>query len=77
MPENQTRKSASYFWTATMNIWYKVLQEDALKEIMISSLKHLSVDRKIAVSVPIRMAAPPIDGKEKPYASLLNLPLIL
>src|SRR5688500_9683392 len=38
-----------YFWTATINNWYKLLQEDALKEIIISSLRHLSIERKIKV----------------------------
>lgn len=38
-----------YFWTATINNWYKLLQENALKEVIISSLKHLSVERTIEV----------------------------
>jgi REP element-mobilizing transposase RayT len=38
-----------YSWTATINNWYKLLQEDAFKEIIISSLKHLSVECKIEV----------------------------
>jgi hypothetical protein len=29
-----------FFWTATINKWYKFLHEDALKEAIVSSLKY-------------------------------------
>jgi putative transposase len=59
------------------------LQEDALKEIIISSLRHLSVERKIEgyAFVPIAIGMPnhlhfiwqlEMNGKEKPHASLLK-----
>ncbi len=38
-----------YFWTATINKWYKLLHEDASKEIILSSLKHHSAEKKIEV----------------------------
>ncbi len=31
-----------YFWTATINKWQKLLQQDLFKNVIISSLKHLS-----------------------------------
>ncbi len=37
-----------YFWTATIN-WNKLLAEDVMKEIIISSLKYLSAQRRIEV----------------------------
>jgi putative transposase len=52
-----------YFWTATINNWYKLLQEDALKEIIISSLKHLSAKRKIEVYVFVIMPNPRLTGR--------------
>ncbi len=35
-----------YFWTATVNNWYKLLNDDALKDVIVSSLKYLSKKRK-------------------------------
>ncbi len=69
-----------YFWTATINNWYKLLQEDALKEIIISSLRHLSVERKIEVYAFVLMPNHlhfiwqllEMNGKEKPHASFLK-----
>ena len=69
-----------YFWTATINNWYKLLQEDALKEIIISSLRHLSVDRKIEVYAFVIMPNHlhfiwqllEMNGKEKPHSSFLK-----
>ena len=66
-----------YFWTATINNWYKLLQEDALKEIIISSLKHLSTERKIEVYDFVIMPNHlhfiwqllEMNGKEKPHTS--------
>ena len=67
-----------YFWIATINNWYKLLQEDALKEIIISSLKHLSVERKIEVYIGMPnhlhfiWQLLEMNGKEKPHASFLK-----
>ena len=69
-----------YFWTATINNWYKLLQEDAIKEIIISSLKHLSVERKIEVYAFVVMPDHlhfiwqllEMNGKEKPHDSFLK-----
>ncbi len=38
-----------YFWTATINNWYKLLNDDALKDVIVSSLKYLSKKKKIEV----------------------------
>ena len=38
-----------YFWTATINKWQMLLLNDDFKEIVISSLSHLSDQRKIDV----------------------------
>ncbi len=69
-----------YFWTATINNWNKLLQEDALKEIIISSLKHLSIERKIEVYAFVIMPNHvhfiwqllQMNGKEKPHTSFLK-----
>ena len=69
-----------YFWTATINNWYKLFQDDALKEIIISSLKHLSSERKIEVYAFVLMPNHlhfiwqllEMNGKEKPHTSFLK-----
>ena len=38
-----------YFWTATINSWYKLMEEDAVKQIITDSLKFLSDNGKIDV----------------------------
>ena len=38
-----------YFWTATINQWQKLLWEDSYKDVVISSLQHLSSTSKIEV----------------------------
>jgi len=52
-----------YFWTATINNWNKLLQEDAFKEIIISSLRHLSIERKIEVNAFVLMPNPRLTGR--------------
>ena len=47
MNSSEVRKShmdigKPYFWTATINNWNKLLEEDELKEVIISSLKYVS-----------------------------------
>jgi len=69
-----------YFRTATTNNWHKLLHEDALKEIIISSLKHLTAERKNrsvyfcdnAKSSSFYLATSRNDGKEKPHTSFLK-----
>ena len=69
-----------YFWTATINNWYQLLREDALKEIIISSLKHLCVERKIEMYAFVLMPNHlhfiwqllKVNGKEKPHTSFLK-----
>ena len=38
-----------YFWTATINNWHRLLQKDVYKDVIISSLEHLSSKGKIDV----------------------------
>ena len=38
-----------YFWTATINNWYKLLQETVVKQIIIDSLTYLTAKKKITV----------------------------
>ncbi|HVZ95228.1 MAG TPA: hypothetical protein VG847_00030, partial [Chitinophagaceae bacterium] len=50
----ETRKSFIeigniYVWTATINSWIKLLEQDALKEIVVNSLKYLHEKKKIEV----------------------------
>ena len=69
-----------YFWTATINNWNKLLQEDAFKEIIISSLRHLFIERKIEVNAFVLMPNHihfiwqllGVNGKEKPHTSFLK-----
>ncbi len=35
-----------YFWTATINNWQKLLEEDMVKEVVISSLQYLVLNKK-------------------------------
>jgi REP element-mobilizing transposase RayT len=38
-----------YFFTATINNWMKMLEEDKAKQIVVDSLQYLSDNRKINV----------------------------
>jgi len=38
-----------YFWTATINKWQKLLNDDAYKKVIINSLRHLSAKGKLDV----------------------------
>lgn len=47
----QQRKSYTeinkvYFWTATINSWFKLMEKDAVKQIVSDSLKYLSDNSK-------------------------------
>lgn len=49
-PRNSFIKTGCiYFWTATINNWYKLLEDDVLKQIVIDSLNYLSQKQKISV----------------------------
>lgn len=53
-PTTQKRKSyvaigRLYFWTATINSWYKLLDKDVVKDIIIASLQYLTDKSKITV----------------------------
>ncbi len=72
--------SKFYFWTATINNWYKLLEEDVLKEIIISSLQYLVHNKKIEVYAFVIMPnhvhfiwqLMQMNGKEKPHTSFLK-----
>ena len=56
MTQTTTQKRKSYleigrlyFWTATINNWYKLLDNDVLKDIVIASLQYLTDKGKITV----------------------------
>ncbi len=85
MPPINKRKSSIepgkiYFWTATINNWYKLLNEDVLKEVIISSLKYLSEKKKIEVYAFVIMPNHvhfiwqmlEMNGKEMPDISFLK-----
>lgn len=69
-----------YFWTATINNWNTLLDEDILKEVIISSLKYLVANRKIEIYAFVIMPnhlhfiwqLMKMNGKEKPHASFLK-----
>ena len=69
-----------YFWTATINNWNKLLEQDELKEIIISSLKYLSANKKIEVYAFVIMPnhvhfiwqLMKMNGKEMPHTSFLK-----
>ena len=69
-----------YFWTATINNWNKLLEEDELKEVIISSLKYLVTNKKIEIYAFVIMPnhlhfiwqLMKMNGKEKPHASFLK-----
>lgn len=69
-----------YFWTATINNWNKLLEEDELKEVIVSSLKYLVTNKKIEIYAFVIMPnhlhfvwqLMKMNGKEKPHASFLK-----
>jgi REP element-mobilizing transposase RayT len=69
-----------YFWTATINNWNRLLEEDELKEVIISSLKYLVSNRKIEIYAFVIMPnhlhfiwqLMKMNGKEKPHTSFLK-----
>ena len=69
-----------YFWTATINAWNKLLINDEVKEIIISSLKYLYAKNKIEVyafvimpdHVHLAWQMLEMNGKEMPHTSFLK-----
>jgi REP element-mobilizing transposase RayT len=55
IPLNQGRRKSHidhgdiYFWTATINKWYRLLEGDEYKDVIIDSLQYLSDAGKIDV----------------------------
>jgi len=84
-PEQHRRKSyieldRIYFWTATINNWYKLLEQDSLKQIIIDSLWYLHLNNKIEVygfvimpnHIHLIWKIKALNGKEMPQGSLLK-----
>jgi len=69
-----------YFWTASINQWYRLLWADRYKDIVIQSLDHLSNTRKIDVFGFVIMPTHlhfiwrmlELNGKETPQGSFLK-----
>ena len=69
-----------YFWTATINNWHKLLQENVVKQIIIDSLTYLTAKKKITVygfvimpnHIHLIWQIHEMNGKETPQASLLK-----
>ena len=69
-----------YFWTATIHNWLPLLQANANKELILSSLKKLSNDKLISVYAFVIMpnhihliwSQHGMNGKETPKGSLLK-----
>ena len=72
--------SEIYFWTATINNWYKLLLPDRYKDIIIESLQHLINYNKIDVFAFVVMPnhihliwrIKELNGKETPQGSFLK-----
>jgi REP element-mobilizing transposase RayT len=69
-----------YFWTATINNWYKLLLQDSYKDVVIDSLQHLTNYNKIDVFAFVIMPnhihliwrIKELNGKETPQGSFLK-----
>lgn len=69
-----------FFWTATVNKWQHLLEEDQFKDIIISSLKYLSGKRTVDVFAFVIMPnhvhlicrINEMNGKESPVGSFLK-----
>ncbi|MCZ2222903.1 MAG: transposase [Chitinophagales bacterium] len=69
-----------YFWTATINKWYHLLENDDLKKIILNSLQYLSDESKISVygfvimpnHVHLIWKMNSLNRKEKAYISFLK-----
>lgn len=73
-------KGEIYFWTATINKWQRLLQQDEYKEVIIDSLQYLTDNGKIDVFAFVimpnhlhfiwRVNEP--NGKESPQGSFMK-----
>lgn len=73
-------KGEIYFWTATINKWQRLLQQDEYKDLIIDSLQYLTDNGKIDVFAFVimpnhlhfiwRINEP--NGKESPHGSFLK-----
>jgi len=69
-----------FFWTATINKWQRLLEEDNFKEIIINSLRYLTSLNKIDVFAFVIMPnhvhflwkMKAMNGKEMPHVSFLK-----
>ncbi|MEZ4929073.1 MAG: hypothetical protein R2777_03570, partial [Chitinophagales bacterium] len=69
-----------YFWTATINNWYQLLDNNELKEIILQSLKYLVDNELVKVYAFVIMPNHihfvwqllKMNGKEKPSGSFLK-----
>ena len=81
----QRRKSHTslgkiYFWTATIHNWYKLLQDDKMKDIILNYLELLSNEKKITVYAFVIMPTHLhfiweqhiLNGKETPKGSFMK-----
>jgi REP element-mobilizing transposase RayT len=69
-----------YFWTATIHQWIHLLQPDERKDLIISSLEHLTQSGKLDVfafvimpnHIHIILRPKDLNGQEMPHASILK-----
>jgi putative transposase len=69
-----------YFWTATINSWYKLLDKDVVKDIIIASLQYLTDKGRITVygfvimpnHIHLVWQIHALNGKENAQASFLK-----
>jgi putative transposase len=47
--KNYMETGQIYFWTATINKWQKLLEENMFKHIILSSFEHLSKFKKLDI----------------------------
>ena len=78
--KSHIERGTLYFWTATINQWHRLLQEDRYKAVIISSLEYLSNAGKIEVFAFVIMPnhihliwrVLENNGKESPQGSFLK-----
>ena len=78
--KSHIEKQEIYFWTATINKWQRLLQQDEYKDVIINSLQYLTDNSKIDVFAFVimpkhlhfiwRINEP--NGKESPHGSFLK-----
>lgn len=69
-----------YFWTATINSWYKLMSDDEVKKIIVDSLKYLHEKGKIEIYAFVVMPnhvhlvwkIKELNGKETSHGSFLK-----